>query len=51
MKIAYVIDIKKDNRSIGVLKKIEAADPFESRLKSLSRDVSLEGISKAWIIE
>jgi hypothetical protein len=32
------------------MKKIEAADPFEKRLKSLALDVSKEGLPKVWQI-
>jgi len=32
------------------MKKIEALDPFEPRLKSLSKDISKEGLPEAWTI-
>ncbi len=32
------------------MKKIEANDPFEPRLKSLQKDKSREGLSDAWIL-
>jgi len=33
------------------MKKVEANDPFEQRLKPISKDCSKEGIPQAWKIE
>lgn len=33
------------------MKKIEQADPFEQRLRSLARDNSKEGIASSWIVQ
>lgn len=33
------------------MKKIEAEDPFEPRLKSLAKDVSKEGLTEAWTLQ
>ena len=32
------------------MKKIENNDPFEPRLKSLSKDLSKEGLREAWVL-
>jgi hypothetical protein len=33
------------------MKKIEASDPFEPRLKPISKDKSAEGLSEAWNLQ
>jgi hypothetical protein len=33
------------------MRKIEAEDPFEPRLKSLAKDVSKEGLAEAWTLQ
>lgn len=30
------------------MKKIEAADPFEARLKPITKDLSAEGLPETW---
>lgn len=34
-----------------VMKKIESEDPFEPRLKALSRDNSRDGLPEAWTLQ
>lgn len=43
-------NIPEDVDEETVMKRIEAADPFEKRLKPLCDDKSGEGLPKAWQI-